>query len=217
MEAFESFLATTEHRARADELFAMFNRKIDFVKTLTLAAADYVDVMDYMMTSLDEFTIIIPECGDVKWVPVDLLRHIYKQDTAFLKHLHRFMKVAHQCGEAKLLGTQQMLAYQKGNLGKTFLLWVASFILLINKDEDAPEVESLALTIGGPARDSREPAIDAAGPSQETTWGITAYPHGQEQALIASAEQEMITYRFPLKLNLFLSLSKSLSSSAPSS
>ena len=59
MEAFESFLSTTEHRARAEELFAMFNRKIDFVKTLTLATADYINVMDYMMASLDEFTITI--------------------------------------------------------------------------------------------------------------------------------------------------------------
>ena len=75
------------------------------------------------------------------------------------------MKIAHQCGEAKLLGTQQILAYQKGNLGNTFLSWVAYFILLINKDEDAPQVESLALTIGGPAKDSREPTSDATGPS----------------------------------------------------
>ena len=89
----------------------MLNCEIDFIKTLTLVATKFVNVMDYMNTLLDEFTIIIPKCGNMKWVFTNLLWHIYEHNCAFLKHLHCFMKIAHECGESKVLCSQKMLAY----------------------------------------------------------------------------------------------------------
>ena len=93
-----------------------------------------------MNKKLSPFTIIIPFYGNIKWVPINLLRHINRNDTAFLKRLHRFLKVAQSCGEARVLSTSEILAYNMGNLGTVFLSWVARFILLINDEENLDEV-----------------------------------------------------------------------------
>ena len=73
-----------------------------------------------------------------------------------------------------------------GNRGTVFLSWVACFILLINDEENLDEARSTALTIGAPSRVTRDPPSDAAGPSQETSWGSIAYPMGQDEALLLS-------------------------------
>ena len=132
MEKFMAFLSTTDYSSRAEELYEIFNREIDFVRTIENAAPDYLEIFEYMEDKLSRYTIILPDYGNIKWVPVSLLRHIYKDDTPFLKQLHRFLKVAHLCGEAKVLNTGEMLAYRMGDIGTVFLSWVGCFILLIN-------------------------------------------------------------------------------------
>ena len=123
-------------------------------------------------------TIVIPFYGKIKWVPISLLRHIYKQDIPFLKRLGHFLKLAQKSRDARVLSIGEMLAYNMGKLGTVFLSWVACFILLINDEENLDKVESIDLTIGGPSRETRDPPSDVAKPSQEATWGSFAYPMG---------------------------------------
>ena len=183
-----AFLSSTDYSSRAEELYEVFNREIDFVRTIHNAAPDYLEIFEYMDQKLGQYTITMPNYGDIKWVPVSLLRHIYKDDTPFLKRLNRFLKLAQKCGEAKALSTGEMLAYRMGDLGKIFISWVGCFILLINDEEDLNEAQTTALAIGGPSRETADPRADDAGPSQETSWGSVAYPMGEDEALILSAE-----------------------------
>ena len=107
-----------------------------------------------MDTHVDWHTLVMPNSGDIKWALVGLLQHINRANNAIMKCLHCFVKIALECEEAREITTQQMQAYGKGDLGKTFLLSLACFIFHINDDEVLSDDKNNVLTIGGPAKES---------------------------------------------------------------
>lgn len=178
--SFMYFLSTTDYEGRED-LFHMFNRKIDLAKTIGLAWNDYTGTIEYMEQHLSEFCITFPG-EDIRWVPCNLLKYINNKEGAFCKRLERFEDTAAVGDQLKVLTDDEVLAFEKGPLGNHFLSWVACFVFLISECESDDEVESEALALGGFAnKEPKELPQDRTTEQQESTWGTTSFPQGLEK------------------------------------
>lgn len=176
--AFMHFLSTSDYAGRED-LYHMFNRKVDLAKTIGLAWTDYTGTIEYMEKHLAEYCITLPP-EDLKWVPCALLKYIHNNEVAYCRRLERFQEVAAIGDQLMVLTEEEVLAFEKGPLGTHFLSWVACFIFIINECDSDEEVESVALPIGGFTKDANDVPSESTSQQKEETWGTLSFPQGLE-------------------------------------
>ena len=76
---------------KVDEIVPMFEGAIDVGATINLHADAFVDVLEYMDQHINTYSIMF-EGAEGRWVLVDFIKYIFKEDKNFQFKLSRFTK-----------------------------------------------------------------------------------------------------------------------------
>ncbi len=116
---------------KVDEIVPMFEGAIDAGATVHLHADDFAEITEYMDQHISMYSIMF-EGVEGLWVPVDLIKFIYREDTNFRFRLSRFLKSLterdYRTEEEDLLMDLEM-----GNIGNSFISWDMTLVLFLQE------------------------------------------------------------------------------------
>lgn len=124
-------LGKLELHHRVDEIVPMFEGAIDVHATIHLHADAFTDVIEYMDQHISMYSIMF-EGDEGLWVPVDLIKYIFREDKNFRFRLSRFLK---SLTEKDYRNEEEdlLLDLQMGNIGTSFMSWDMVLVLLLQE------------------------------------------------------------------------------------
>ena len=88
---------------------------------------------------------------------MELLKYIHNNhDRPYIQHLERFIEICVPAGAYCTYSKQEVKKVRKGNVGTSFLSWMATFSFLLLDEESDEEVEMPALQLEGYMRDDKD-------------------------------------------------------------
>ena len=175
-EAFLEWLSTTDH-ADQEDLYDMFLREPDWHKTVLLHFNHFKAIIEYIDTYLLKYMVEFP--GKVgKWVPMDLLHYIHKNDRPYLKRLARFADICKPIGLCVTISDEVIGAMKKGKLGNTFFAQLANFMFHVSEQPELKPAYLPHLQVGGIVREEKEAQMEHTNQQKEQTLLLLEYPQG---------------------------------------
>ena len=175
-EAFLEWLSTTDH-ADQEDLYDMFLREPDWHNTVLLHFNHFKAIIEYIDTYPLKYMVDLPR-NVGKWVPMDLLHYIHKNDRAYSKRLARFADICKPIGQCVTMSDEVVRSLKKGKLGNTFLAQIANFIFHVSEQPELKLAELPHLQVGGIVREEKDAQMEQTNQQKEQTLLLLEYPQG---------------------------------------
>lgn len=111
-------------------------------RTVDLHAEAFQEQVQYMNDVVAQYVVQLPE-STTRWVPVDLIRHLYHGDKSFRFRLNRFLKGLTSTNY-RVEDDDTVFELQVGNVGTTFLSWDMTLALFLQEGRDADKKKGKA-------------------------------------------------------------------------
>ena len=102
--------------------------------TFDLHNKEFEDLLAYMEQVVVQYVVELLG-SNLRWIPLDFIKHIYKHDKSFRFKLNRFLKGLtnkhHRCED-----DQTVYELNAGNVGNSFLSWDMTLCLFLHEGKD---------------------------------------------------------------------------------
>ena len=101
------------------------------VSTAQLHMEAFDEVLEYLYQHVDKYSIVLPNSQE-KWIPLDFIKYIYREDKNFRFRLARFIKGLTSRDFCEV-DDEEIMDLVEGNMGNQFLSWDMTMCLFLHE------------------------------------------------------------------------------------